>query len=94
MNENASVAPVVGFKDRRTGLMVFGILIIIMGCMLALMVPFMVFGQLMGWACSRCRTDADAFIASRPLHVSGHAVALIWLGIGSIQCRRWRARCC
>jgi len=79
------------FKDRKTGLVVFGILQIIFGGFCALMIPFMIFGMI-----------ASAFIESsttapvRPtmmipaiLFYVAAAVWFIWMGIGSIKARRW-----
>src|SRR5438876_987340 len=44
----ASTAPAsLEFKDRRTGLIVFGILEILLGGLAALMIPLMVFGQVL-----------------------------------------------
>src|ERR1035438_10563031 len=52
MNEqNPGAAPVestplpMPYKDRSTGLIIFGILTILMGCLAALFVPLMLFGQ-------------------------------------------------
>ena len=39
--------PAVSFKDRSTGLMVFGILTMLVGALCALLVPLMFFGQMM-----------------------------------------------
>ncbi|MCX7009318.1 MAG: hypothetical protein NTY53_19070, partial [Kiritimatiellaeota bacterium] len=89
MNENVLVPPDAGFKDRRTGLMVFGILIIIIGCFLALMVPLMLFGQLMAKHVQGVESTPPGMMVGAILMYVGMAAALIWLGVGSIQCRRW-----
>lgn len=89
MEQNATVSPMPGYKDRRTGLMVFGILVIVLGCMVALLIPFMVVGQVMarhvkGMAMTPLRMLAPAMVM-----YGGLALAFVWLGIGSVLCRRW-----
>jgi len=49
---NPPIAPVEtattpGYKDRSTGLVVFGILTLLLGCLAGLFVPLMLFGQMM-----------------------------------------------
>ncbi len=78
------------FKDRKAGLVVFGILSIILGGFCALLVPLMIFGMLV----SRV-VDNSASATMRPtmmipallLYVLA-AVWFIWMGIGSIKARR------
>ena len=88
--EAASIEPTVAsYKDRSTGLMIFGILTLLLGGLAGLFVPLMLFGQMM----------AAKAPNAPPVNLSGillgagiygcMAVALIWLGIGSIQKRRW-----
>ena len=95
MNHNTDMSPiprippVTGFKDRRTGLMVFGILVIIMGCMLALMVPLMLFGQLMAGRVPGVEPMPMRLLLPGIFMYLGMAVTFIWLGIGSVMCRRW-----
>jgi hypothetical protein len=95
MNEpNPGAAPVestplpIPYKDRSVGLIVFGILTILLGCLAGLFVPLMLVGQ----AASARVTGAPApFSAILPavLIYGVLAVALVWLGIGSIMARRW-----
>jgi hypothetical protein len=95
MNEdNSEVAPVestalpMPYKDRSAGLVVFGILTILLGCLAGLFVPLMLVGQ----AASAKATGAQPpFSTLLPvLSIYGIlAVALVWLGIGSIMARRW-----
>ena len=51
MNETGNIIPPQqvepAYKDRSTGLMVFGILTLLMGCLVGLFVPLMLFGQMM-----------------------------------------------
>jgi hypothetical protein len=78
----------MSYKDRSTGLVVFGILTILMGCLTGLFVPLLLFGH----AASAKATGAPApFSAILPavLIYGMLAVALVWLGIGSIMARRW-----
>ncbi|MBI5396180.1 MAG: hypothetical protein HZA91_12865 [Verrucomicrobia bacterium] len=76
------------FKDRRAGLIVFGILVILLGCLCALLLPLMFAGQ----AFSAKLTGGAAsyrMIIPGALIYGWMAVAFIWLGIGSVLCRRW-----
>jgi hypothetical protein len=82
-------APVAAFKDRSTGLIIFGILTILMGGVAGLMVLLM----LAGFAVAAKNPNVPPTPLSTMLPVifiyGGLAVALIWLGIGSIMARRW-----
>jgi hypothetical protein len=91
MNDVATVppAPDAGFKDRRTGLMIFGILLIVLGCLVALMIPLMLLGQFMARQVPGLEPTPMRFLLPGVLTYLGLSVAFIWLGIGSMQCRRW-----
>jgi hypothetical protein len=82
------VPPSSDFKDRRTGLIVFGILEIGLGALAALMIPLMLLGQSMA-----ARTNQEAMSPRQliPGLVSYAviAAALISVGIGSCKTRRW-----
>ena len=80
--------PVTEFKDRRTGLIVFGILEILLGGLCALLVPLMALGQVLS---ARTLGGAPNLRMAIPgmLTYAMLAVAFVWLGIGSIRCRRW-----
>jgi hypothetical protein len=80
-------APVAAPEDRSTGLLIFGILTILMGALCALFVPLMIFSQSMA-ARDPALADARGLVFGTAMY-AGLAVALIWLGIGSIQARRW-----
>jgi len=91
MNEDAlpldpPIAP--DFRDRRTGLKVFGVLEILCGVFAALMIPLMIMGQIMA---SRVTQDAMPLrqLVNGLLFYLVIAVTFVWLGIGSIQARRW-----
>jgi hypothetical protein len=78
------------YKDRSTGLLVFGILTILLGCMAGLF--FLMMMMMVGQVAVRS-THAPAATTSILLldvFIYGSlAVALIWLGTGSIMARRW-----
>jgi hypothetical protein len=90
MNDmNTTMAP--DRKDRKTGLVVFGIFEIILGVFCALMVPLMLAGMLI---------SANLPKASAPPMPAAHMIAVllvylllaVWfvcMGIGSIQAKRW-----
>ena len=73
------------FRDRRTGLTVIGALTILLGGLVAMMVPLMVFGQAMAPASGGSQSAILPAVAM----YGGLAAALIWLGIGSLFARRW-----
>jgi hypothetical protein len=94
MNEqNPEVPPVettaLPFKDRSVGLIVFGSLTIVLGCLTGLLVPVMLVGQ----AAAARNTNgphANFSVILPAIFIYGVlAVALVWLGIGSIMARRW-----
>jgi hypothetical protein len=95
MNEqNLETAPVestpspVGYKNRSTGLIVFGILTILLGCICALFVPLMISGQVMAAKATGAPLNFSAILPVIFLY-GILAAALVWLGIGSIKTRRW-----
>jgi hypothetical protein len=79
------------FKDRKTGLVVFGILQIILGGFCALMLPFMVMGMIASAALrnsSAPPVNVSMMIPGILFYVLA-AVWFIWMGIGSVKARRW-----
>ena len=80
--------PPKNYKDRHIGLIVYGILIIIVGCLsglaalLILAIPLL--PNLSGQELPSMR-----FMLPGILLYGGLSVTLIWLGIGSTLCRRW-----
>jgi len=96
MNEPTENPPietvsVPDFKNRSTGLTIFGILTLLMGCIVGLMVPLMLVGMAAGAAAKNPNmppTPLSGFLCGVLLY-GGLAVALVWLGIGSIMARRW-----
>jgi len=93
MNEqNPEIAPVeptvVSYRDRATGLTIFGILTIMLGCLVALSIPMMLFGQMMAAKTTGAPANFSTMLPGISLY-GIMAVALVWLGIGSIKARRW-----
>jgi hypothetical protein len=82
------VPTVPNFKDRRTGLIVFGILEMLLGGLAALMVPLMIVGQLMASRATQEPLPLRQIIPGMAFYLMLAAV-LIGLGIGSLKCRRW-----
>lgn len=88
MYESHAEPPPVEFKDRQGGLIGFGILLIIVGCVCALFIPFVMWSLTMArHAGEHADTVRTMWMATAVYGVL--AVALVWLGIGSIMCRRW-----
>jgi hypothetical protein len=76
------------YHDRSTGLVVFGILTICLGCLTVLLVGFIFLGQAMAASTPQGATPFSLLLPAVVIY-AGLAVALIWLGIGSILARRW-----
>ena len=87
MNELSTGLSAPAFRDRRTSLIVFGILVILLGCLCALIAPLMVFSQVI--VAQRGGGANYAAIIPGVVTYLAMAVAMIWLGIGSIMERRW-----
>src|SRR4051794_25240629 len=79
--------PPVTYKDRKAGLIVFGVLTLLGGCLCALLVPLTIFAQMVA-PHEGPQLNHQAMIPGVVLYAA-MAIALIWLGIGSIQARRW-----
>jgi hypothetical protein len=88
MNQPTSVSPVAEFKDRRGGLICFGILMIVIGCVCALFVPLMFLGQMMSVKAIGGAPNYSMMAPGAVMYAM-LAVAFVWLGIGSIMARRW-----
>ncbi len=76
------------YTDRRTGLVIFGVFQIILGLLAALMVPLMALSAFMSHLAPGGGMRPGQFVGA----VSSYAflaAALLALGIGSIQTRRW-----
>jgi MFS family permease len=88
MNSQTSTPPPGDFKNRKTGLVVFGILTMAMGGLCALIVPLMIFGLARAATTTGVHQSLQGIFLMAALY-GLVAVALIWLGIGSIMARRW-----
>lgn len=86
---SVEVAPGPAYKDRSTGLMVFGILTLLLGCLIGLFVPLILFGQMMAAKVPNAPPPNTAAILPAVVMYGVLAVTLVWLGIGSILARRW-----
>lgn len=88
MNPIAEPPPLTEFKDRRTGLIVFGILLILLGAFIGLLAPLTLFAQIA--ASRRGGVPANPpFALLTAVIFTLASAATIWLGIGSTLCRRW-----
>lgn len=76
------------FKDRRAGLIVFGIIQILIGGLCALFIPLMLLGQAMAAKQTGAESQLQFIIPTLAMY-GGMAAVLIILGIGSIRTRRW-----
>ncbi len=75
-------------KDRSAGLIVFGILTILLGFLAGLFVLLMLVGQAASTRATGAATPLSAILPAVAVY-GVLAVALVWLGIGSILARRW-----
>jgi hypothetical protein len=79
------------FKDRKTGLVVFGLLHIGLGGLCALLVPLILFGMAMSKTVSNPsaqQLDTRMMVPGLVLYAL-LAVYFIWIGVGSNLARRW-----
>jgi hypothetical protein len=80
------------YKDRSAGLVIFGILTILAGCLAGLLVLLMVAGQRMvahNGGMVRTVVQPAWMMVYNVIFYGVAVVALVWLGIGSIMARRW-----
>jgi hypothetical protein len=85
MNVEDPSADTPRFKDRSVGLSVYGFMQIVMGGFSALLVPFMLLSVVFN---PQSGTSAAQMIPAAGMYAA-LAIALVWLGIGSIRARRW-----
>jgi hypothetical protein len=91
MTENEGTPQTAGFKDRKTRLLVFGILQVLFGGLCALFVPLMIFGMVMSATMKKDAAGAVRWQTMIPA-IGVYAVMAAWfitMGIGSIRARRW-----
>lgn len=91
MTNNGTMPGGSDFKDRKTGLVVFGILEIIFGAFCALMAPLIIFSTLAATAFNKnaAQPMSPGVMVPGILCYVLLAVWFIWLGIGSLKARRW-----
>lgn len=77
------------YKDRSTGLIVFGILTIGLGILTGLVVLLMLLGQVMAATLPHSHQLNSRVLVPGILIYVCLSVVLVWLGIGSITARRW-----
>jgi hypothetical protein len=95
MNEPAPPIPPIeaipaapDYKDRSTGLVVFGILTLLLGCLCGLFMLLMLGQMRMARPAGSPPINPSGILPALVIY-GGLAMTLIWLGIGSIQKRRW-----
>jgi hypothetical protein len=76
------------YRDRKTGLVIFGILEIAMGCLFAMGMLLVGLGLVMSKGRSGSSPTQAAFAPAIVMYAL-LATSFIWLGIGSINARRW-----
>jgi hypothetical protein len=76
------------FRDRSTGLQVFGVIQIILGALASLFIPFMLLGAFMSQRATGTRMPIGTYLLGC-LTYGALAILLIVLGVGSIRARRW-----
>ena len=86
MNDDSQIA---NHKDRKVGLVLFGIGQLMIGLVCAIMVPLMILGVLVGAAVDPSTRANISTIIPGVMFYLAVAVCFIWVGIGSIQARRW-----
>ena len=84
----APSAPAPDYKDRSTGLLVFGILEIAAGAFSALALPIMLLGMVIGRKAPGGPPPLGSVIPGAVTYAVA-AVVLVTLGIGAIQAKRW-----
>ena len=78
----------VEYRDRTTGLLVFGVLEILLGALCFLMVALMLVGLLISDRYAGSPLTLRALVPGIGFY-GALAVVFVWLGIGSIGARRW-----
>jgi len=81
-------AALPSYKDRSTGLIIFGILTLLLGCLAGLFTLVMSVSLLKVRPAGAPPVNPSGILMGLGIY-DGLAVTLIWLGIGSIMARRW-----
>ena len=82
----ASVSP--SYRDRSTGLQVFGVIQIVLGALVALFIPLVLLGAVMSRKMTGSAMPMGTYLMTC-LTYGALAIVLVTLGIGSIRARRW-----
>jgi hypothetical protein len=85
---DSAIPPPAPFKDRKTGLVIFGAATTLMGLCCALFVPLVLLAALLPAGGANPSTASRNILPVAILY-GALAVVFIWLGIGSIMARRW-----
>ena len=81
-------APLPAYKDRSTGLTVFGVLTLLLGCLAGLFTLLMFVPLLTAKGAGAPPVNLSGILMALGIY-GGLAVTLLWLGVGSILARRW-----
>jgi hypothetical protein len=84
VEDQSAVTP--KFKDRSNGLFIYGLVQVALGCLAALMVPLMLLS--LAFSPPQGGASAAQMIPAAGIYAI-IAVALVWLGVGSLLARRW-----
>ncbi len=83
--------PAPPYKDRRSWLIVFGVAEILIGCLMLMMIAFLLFGMrhLPETSSTPSPISPTAMLSIGIAFYGALAVLFVSVGIGSVQCRRW-----
>jgi hypothetical protein len=87
ISESLAPAP-LEYRDRRTGLIIFGVLVAALGGILLLFVPLMILALFVAPTTNAVPPPPQMVIPGVVFCLL-LATCFIWLGIGSMLCRRW-----
>jgi hypothetical protein len=76
------------YRDRRTGLIIFGIVEVIIGCVCLLFAPLALLGQVMAAKATGNPPEFKMILPSLIMYPL-LAIVFIWLGVGSMKRQRW-----
>jgi len=77
------------YRDRKVGLVLFGVVQLLIGITCALMVPLMILSMLVGATVDPSNQMSARMMVPGVLFYVAIAVWFTWLGIGSMLARRW-----
>jgi hypothetical protein len=81
--------PAPGYRDRGTGLIIFGVAQIVLGLLTGLMIPLVVLGAFMSRLAPRGEAMRPGQYVFALTSYAFLSAALLALGIGSVRMRRW-----